>query len=136
MTAEEMAPPEPEPEPEPPPRELTVKIEELTDFSKIREYLQAGGIKSEDTWALLEGAGLPLPGKVVAATPAANPTKIQIVVSPELALEEGKYDVELTLAAPLGKRLAAGTTINFEGFLDSYTANPFLLKMVDGKISP
>ena len=136
MTAEEMAPPEPEPEPEPPPRELSVKIEELSDFSKIQEYLQAGGLKSEDTWALLKGAELPLPGKVIAATPAANPTKIQIVVSPELALEEGKYDVELTLAAPLGKQLAAGSMINFEGTLDTYTARPFLLKMVDGKVTP
>ncbi|MBI2820102.1 MAG: hypothetical protein HYX73_09000 [Acidobacteria bacterium] len=136
MTAEEMAPPEPEPEPEPPPRELTVKIEELSDFSKIQEYLQAGGIKSEDTWELLKGAALPLPGKVISATPAANPTTVRIVVSPELALEDGKYDVELTLAAPLGKRLAAGSMINFEGTLDAYTARPFLLKMVDGKVTP
>jgi hypothetical protein len=135
MTAEEMAPPEPEPEPEPV-RELTVKVEELADFATIREYLQAGGIKSEDTWTLLKGAGLPLPGKVISATPAASPTTIRIVVSPELAAEEGKYDVELTLAAPLGRRLAAGTEINFEGTLDSYTAEPYLLKMIDGKITP
>lgn len=136
MTAEEMAPPEPEPEPEPPPRELTVKVEDLTDFSKIREHLQAGGVTEEDTWTLLKGATLPLPGKVISATPAANPKTIRIVVSPELAQEEGKYDVELTLAKPLGKKMAAGTTINFEGVLDSYTPKPFLLKMVDGKINP
>ncbi|MBI3933497.1 MAG: hypothetical protein HY316_02315 [Acidobacteria bacterium] len=136
QTAEELAPPEPEPEPEPPKRESTVKIEELSDFSKIQEYLQAGGLKEEDTWTLLKGAGLPLPGKVISATPAARPTKILVVVSPELAQEDGKYDVELTLAAPLSRALAAGTTINFEGVLDSYTAKPFLLKMVEGKITP
>jgi tetratricopeptide (TPR) repeat protein len=136
MTAEEMAPPEPEPEPEPPPRELTVKVEELVDFGTIREYLQAGGVKEEDTWTLLKGAGLPLPGKVVSATPAANPTSVRIVVSPELAQEEGKYDVELTLAAPLGRRLAPGSDINFEGTLDSYTLEPYLLRMIDGKINP
>jgi tetratricopeptide (TPR) repeat protein len=136
MTAEEMAPP-PEPEPEPEPqRELTVTIEELADFATIREYLQAGGVKSEDTWTLLKGAGLPLPGKVISAAPAANPTTVRIVVSPELAQEEGKYDVELTLAAPLGRRLAPGTDIQFEGTLDSYTANPYLLRMIDGKITP
>jgi tetratricopeptide (TPR) repeat protein len=135
-TAEEMAPPAPEPPPEPPKRELTVKVEDLTDFSKIREHLQAGGVTEEDTWTLLKGATLPLPGKVISATPAANPTKIHIVVSPELAQQEGKYDVELTLAQPLGKKLAAGTTINFEGVLDAYTPKPFLLKMVDGKITP
>ncbi|HWP85038.1 MAG TPA: hypothetical protein VNN17_07605 [Terriglobia bacterium] len=135
MTAEEMAPPEPEPEPVPQ-RELTVKIEELTDFAKIQEYLQAGGVKAEDTWTLLKGAEMPLPGKVVSATPAANPTQIRIAVSPELAQQAGKYDVELILAQPLGRRLAVGSEINFAGILDSYTAEPFLLRMVDGKITP
>ncbi|MBI4480180.1 MAG: hypothetical protein HY651_09175 [Acidobacteria bacterium] len=136
QTAEELAPPEPEPEPEPPKRELTVKVEELTDFSKIQEYLQAGGTKAEDTWTLLKGAGMPLPGKVISATPAARPTKILLAVDPELAAQPGKHDVELTLAEPLTKAAAVGSTINFEGILDSYTAKPFLLKMVDGKVLP
>jgi len=136
QTAEELAPPEPEPEPEPPKRELTVKVEELTDFSKIQEYLQAGGTKAEDTWTLLKGAGMPLPGKVISATPAARPTKILLAVDPELAAQPGKHDVELTLAAPLSKAAAVGSTINFEGILDAFTAKPFLLKMVDGKVLP
>jgi hypothetical protein len=136
-SAEELAPP-PEPEPEPEPvRELTVKVEELTDFSKIREYLQAGGLKTEDTWTLLKGAVLPLPGKVISATPAARPTKVLLVVSPELAAAEpGVHDVELTLAQPSGRALAAGQEINFEGTLDAYSATPFVLKMIDGNISP
>jgi len=136
MTAEEMAPPEPEPVPEPPKRELTVKPEELDDFSKIQAYLQSGGQKGEDTWELLKGASLPLPGKVISATPAARPTRILLAVAPELATQPGKHDVELTLAAPLTKALTAGAIINFEGTLDSYTAKPFLLKMVDGKVTP
>jgi tetratricopeptide (TPR) repeat protein len=134
MTAEEMAPPEPVAPPPPPKRELTVSIDELTDFSKIQSYLTTGGQKEADTWELLKGATLPLPGKVVSATPAAKPTKLLIVVSPELAQQAGKYDVELTLAAPLAKPPAAGATINFEGTLDSYTPKPFLLKMVNGKL--
>jgi hypothetical protein len=138
-SAEELAPPEPEPEPEPvaPARELTVKVEELSDFSKIQEYLQAGGLKEEDTWTLLKGAVLPLPGKVVSASPSARPTKVLVVVSPELAASQpGAHDVELTLGQPYGKALAAGQDIMFEGTLDAYTAKPFVLKMTDGKITP
>jgi tetratricopeptide (TPR) repeat protein len=140
QTAEELAPPEPEPAPPPPPkRELTVKPEELSDFSVIVKYLQAGGEKEADTWELLKGqTDFALPGKVVSATPAAKPTKILLAVSPELQLPAaaGKHDVELTLAAPYSKAIPAGTSINFAGTIDSYTAKPFNLKMVDGKITP
>jgi hypothetical protein len=136
-TAEEIAPPEPEPAPAPPPkRESTVKPEELTDFGVIVKYLQAGGDKEADTWEIMKGQSIPLPGKVVSATPAAKPTKILIAVAPELQAAPGKHDVELTLAAPLSKPLAAGTAITFEGTWDAYTAKPFLLKLVEGKITP
>jgi tetratricopeptide (TPR) repeat protein len=141
QTAEEAAPPEPEPAPTPAPvakRELSVKPEELSDFSVIQKYLQSGGDKEADTWELLKGASLPLPGKVVSASPAAKPTKILLAVGPELLTPAGagKHDVELTLAAPLSKPVAPGATINFEGTLESYTAKPFMLKMVDGKVTP
>jgi tetratricopeptide (TPR) repeat protein len=136
MTAEEMAPPEPEPEPVPPPRELTVKAEELTDFGKIQEYLQAGGLKEEDTWTIMKGQNLPLPGKVVSATPAARPTKVLLAVNPALAQEPGKHDVELTLAEPHAKALQAGQDVNFEGTWDAYTSDPFVIKIIDGKITP
>ena len=141
QTAEEAAPPEPEPAPAAPApkRELTVKPEELTDFSVIVKYLQAGGDKEADTWELLKGQeNFALPGKVVSATPAAKPTKILIAVSPDLQApaNAGKHDVELTLAAPYPKALAAGAAINFEGTIDSYTSKPFVLKMTNGKITP
>ena len=138
-SVEEIAARQPPPEPEPPPppaRELTVKAEELTDFGVIVKYLQAGGDKEADTWTILKGASFPLPGKVVSATPAARPRKVLVAVSPELQAQPGKHDVELTLTEPHSKALQAGQTINFEGTLDAYTARPFLLKVVDGKITP
>jgi tetratricopeptide (TPR) repeat protein len=138
-SVEEIAARQPPPEPEPPPppqRELTVKAEELTDFGVIVKYLQSGGDKEADTWTILKGASLPLPGKVVSATPAARPTRILVAVAPELQAENGKHDVELTLAAPHARALPAGQMINFEGTLDAYTPRPFLLKIVDGKITP
>jgi len=130
------APPEPEPPPPPPARELSVKAEELNSFDVIEKYLQAGGEKEADTWELLKGASLPLPGKVIAATPAARPKTIQLAVSPELQAQEGKFDVELTLAAPHSKALAKGQMIQFEGTVDSYRAKPFLLRLTEGKITP
>ena len=130
------APPEPEAPPPPVARELSVKAEELNSFDVIEKYLQAGGEKEADTWELLKGASLPLPGKVIAATPAARPKTIQVAVSPELQAQEGKFDVELTLAAPHSKALAKGQMIQFEGTVDSYRAKPFLLRLTEGKITP
>jgi hypothetical protein len=130
---------EPEPEPEPipvPQRELTVKAEELTTFDVIVEYLQAGGLKEEDTFTLLQGAVMTLPGKVVSATPANAPTTLLLAVDPNLALEAGKSDVEVTLVAPHSSALNVGDDISFEGAVDSYTSNPFLLKFTEATIVP
>ena len=136
-TAQELQP-EPEPEPEAvaqPARELTVKPEELSSFDVIEKYLRAGGDKEADTWTLLKGATLTLPGKVVSATPAARPQTLRLAVAPELAAQEGKYDVEVKLAAPLSKALEKGATIEFEGAIDSYTPKPFLLRFAEAKIT-
>ena len=127
--------PEPEPEPEPEPvRELSVKPEELTTFDVIVAYLSGGGVKAEDTWTLLHGASLPMPGKVVRATPQAKPTTIFLAVSPEVAQVEGKHDVEVTLTAPLSRPLEVGQTIQFDGVIDSCVSKPFVLRFKDGKI--
>ncbi len=135
--AEEVKAAEPEPAPKPTEakRELSVKPEELTDFGVIQKYLQSGGQKAEDTFTLLKGQTLPLPGKVVSATPAAKPKTVLLAVAPELQTQEGKYDVEVTLAAPSSKSIAKGETITLEGTVDSYRAKPFLLKLVEGKVS-
>ncbi|MBI2817398.1 MAG: tetratricopeptide repeat protein [Acidobacteria bacterium] len=134
QTAEEMAPPEPEPTPTPEAkRELTVKPEELSSYDIIQKYLQAGGQKADDTWELLKGSQLTLPGKVVGATPAARPRTVQLAVAPELQNQDARFDVEVTLAAPSAKPIAKGETRTFEGTVDSYRAKPFLLKLVDAK---
>jgi hypothetical protein len=136
QTAEEAAPPEPEPMPQAAPqRELTVKAEELTDFGVIQKYLQAGGDKEADTWTILKGQSFPLPGKVISATPAAKPTKVQLAVAPELQTQEGKFDLEVTLSEPPAKPIAKGDIVTAEGTLDSYRAKPFLLRMVGAKVT-
>jgi hypothetical protein len=84
----------------------------------------------------MKGQNLPLPGKVVSATPAARPTKVLLAVNPALAQEPGKHDVELTLAEPHAKALQAGQDVNFEGTWDAYTSDPFVIKIIDGKITP
>ena len=70
------------------------------------------------------------------ATPAARPKTIHLAVSPELQTQEGKFDVELTLAAPHAKAIAKGQMMQFEATVDSYRAKPFLLRLTEGKITP
>ncbi len=131
---EEMAPP-PEPEPEPVKvRELTVKPEDLETFDDIRKHLQAGGEKEADTWTLLKGASLPLPGRVVSSTPATAPRTLMLAVSADVAVVDGKHDLEVSLTAP-GRALKKGEDIMVEGVIDSYTAKPFVLKLTGAKIT-
>lgn len=131
---EEMAPP-PEPEPEPvKPRELSVKPEELETFDDIRKFLQAGGEKETDTWTLLKGAQLPLPGRVVSATPESAPRTLRLAVSADVATQEGKHDLEVALVAP-GRAVKKGEDIMIEGTIDAYTTKPFVLKITGAKIT-
>ena len=126
---ERFKPQEPEPEPV---RELTVKAEELGTFTDIQNYLQAGGEKEMDTWILLEGQVLPLPGRVVSSTS----TVIKLAVAPDAIAAEGVSDVEVTLSAPLtGPELEVGKDIEFEGTITAYTNQPFLLKFTEAKVT-
>ena len=134
--AEEKAP---EPEPAAPApeakRELSVKPDELSSYDVIQKYLQAGGEKEADTWTLLKGQTLTLPGKVISATPPARPKTILLAVAPELAAQGVRHDVEVTLATPSAKPIAKGDTMAFEGVVDSYRAKPFLLRLTDAKVA-
>ncbi|MBI4460265.1 MAG: hypothetical protein HY648_09445 [Acidobacteria bacterium] len=123
----------PEPEPEPV-RELTVKLEELSTFDDIRKFLQGGGQKGEDTWTLLHGAVLTLPGKVVSATPANKPQTLRLAVSPDTLSQDGRHDVEIALSNPYSEPLPKGQDIEFEGKIDAFTARPFLLKFIDASV--
>jgi len=109
--------------------------EELTSFDVIVKYLQEGGQKGEDTWEVLHGQVLPLAGRVVDATVAGSRT-VLLAVAPEVAVREGVHDVELSLAAPLREPLKKSQDIQFEGKLDTFRARPFLLKIVQGKVTP
>lgn len=134
-TREEISAAEPSPTPTPQAakRELSVKAEELSSYDAIQKYLQAGGQKADDTWELLKGSQLTLPGKVIGAAPAARPKTVQLAVAPELQNQDARFDVEVTLAAPSAKAIAKGDNKTFEGTVDSYRAKPFLLKLVDAK---
>ena len=118
-----------------PAKELSVKAEELGTFDDIRKYLQAGGQKEKDTWTLLHGAKYAAAGKVVTATPANRPQTIRMAVSPDTIAQDGRYDVEVALATPLSAPLTKGQDIEIEGKIDAYTAKPFLLRFVEGKVT-
>ncbi len=135
-TVEELPQAEPEPAPKTEAkRELSVKPDELSSYDVIQKYLQAGGQKSDDTWELLKGSQLTLPGKVISATPAARPKTVNLAVAPELQTQDVKFDVEVTLKTPAAKPIAKGEQMAFEGTVDSFRAKPFLLRLTEATVS-
>ena len=109
-------------------------IAELTSFDVIVEYLAGGGEKADATWEVLQGQVLPLPGRVIQLTPVDTRT-LELAVSPAVMQQEGEHDVELRLTSPLSEPLQRSQDIEFEGKLDSYTSNPFVLRIVEGRIT-
>jgi hypothetical protein len=108
-------------------------LTELTNFDVIKRYLQEGGEKGEDTWAILQGQSLPLQGRVVDLTAVGSRTVV-LAVSPAVASQPGAHDLELSLASPLAEPLRKAQDIKFEGKVDSFQARPFVLKMTEGKL--
>ena len=76
-----------------------------------------------------------LPGKVISATPANKPQTLRLAVSPDTVAQDGRYDVEVVLGTPLSAPLEKGQDIEIEGKIDAYTAKPFLLRFVEGKVT-
>ncbi|MBI3894395.1 MAG: hypothetical protein HY313_00540 [Acidobacteria bacterium] len=118
-----------------PVKELSVKPEQLATFDDIRRFLQSGGEKEQDTWTLLHEQVLPLPGRVVTATPENRPQTLRLAISPDTMTQDGRYDVEVALATPYSEPIEKGKDIEIEGKIDSYTARPFLLRFVEGKVT-
>ena len=108
-------------------------LEELTTFDNIVKNLQSGGQKAQDTWDILYGQPLPLKGRVAELT-AVGSRAVKLAVSPALAAAGTGHDVELTLSAPLTAPLRKSQDIDFDGKVDAFTAQPFLLKIVEGRI--
>ncbi len=103
-------------------------------FDEMRDLLIKGGPKADELKEKLKGKPLSLQGMVLSATPAVRPRTVRFVLLQETAKKPDSYDVEMTLSEP-ARGLTAGQMVQFGGLVNAFRDNPFVLVMVDGKIS-
>jgi hypothetical protein len=99
-------------------------------FAEWELVLSSGNQQAADTvWNAIKSKAVKLQASVISATP----TSIQLAGSDD-DIEAKKADITLTMAKPIPARLlpAVGSMMAFQGALDSYTPNPFMMTMTDG----
>lgn len=104
-------------------------------FDEMRDLLRKKDTKADELWGKLNGMSLKLQGLVVSTTPATRPRTVRLAVLQETAQKPDSYDVELTLARPSARPIPAMKVVQFEGLVNSFKPDPFVLTMVDGKVS-
>jgi len=130
-TKAEMAPPPPPPPPEVPIPDDVTKM----PFGQIKFVLSKDDDKAKEVFGKLKAVGgMALGGTIVSFT---APKTLHVAVLKKTQETEGAFDVVLVLAAPaLAARVPKGKTIEFEGVVKDYKADPFALTLSDGKITP
>jgi len=99
-------------------------------FAEWELVLSSGNQQAADTvWNALKDKAVKLGANVISATPS----KIQLAGSQD-DFDDKKADITLTMEKPLPAKLvpAAGSLMEFQGTVSSYTPNPFLMTMTDG----
>ena len=105
-------------------------------FEDIAKALAAGGPRGQQLWdGKMKGQPLKLAGKVVSVTPAKAARTVRFAVNDETKAKPEAFDVELTLANPLTGRLPVGKDAEFVGMANSFRPDPFVLVLVDGKVT-
>jgi hypothetical protein len=91
--------------------------------------------KAKEVFGKLKAVGgMALGGTIVSFT---APKTLKVAVLKKTQETEGAFDVVLVLAAPaLAARVPKGKSIEFEGVVKDYKADPFALTLSDGKITP
>lgn len=105
---------------------------EAMTFAQWELILSAG--KQEDAdkvWNVIKGKPLQMEGTVIKATP----TEVQIAASQD-DIDLKRADIILTTAGPIPARLMPkeGSTFDFGGTPESYTASPFVMTMDKGTL--
>ncbi len=99
-------------------------------FAEWELVLSSGNQQAADTvWNAIKDKAVKLGANVISATS----TTVQLAGS-EDDIEAKKADITLNMAKPIPARLSptAGTLINFQGTVTSYTPNPFMMTMTEG----
>jgi tetratricopeptide (TPR) repeat protein len=99
-------------------------------FAEWELVLSSGNQQAADTvWNAIKDKAVKLGANVISSTP----TTVMLAGS-EDDIDAKKADITLNMAKPIPSRLtpAAGSPMNFQGTVSSYTPNPFMMTMTDG----
>jgi hypothetical protein len=99
-------------------------------FAEWELVLSSGNQQAADTvWNSIKSKAVKLQASVISVTS----TTVQLAGSDD-DIEAKKADITLTMAKPIPARLmpTVGAMMAFQGTLDSYTPNPFMMTMTDG----
>ncbi len=102
------------------------------DFGEWELILSQGSPDvQQKVWSQIKGLQVPFAAKVISATR----TKLELAATAD-AIEKNVADVTVTMIAPLPLASVpkAGQEIQVQAKPDSYTANPFMLQMIDGQL--
>lgn len=97
------------------------------------EFIMTSGNQqgSDQVWNTIKGKSVKMQGWIIDATTK----EVKLAGTPD-ANDAKTADIELTLTNPiLAKNLPKpGTLVTFQGVPDSFVANPFVMKMVEGNL--
>ena len=99
-------------------------------FAEWELVLSSGNQQAADTvWNALKDKAVKLGANVITA----SASKVTLAGSQD-DFDDKKADITLTMEKPLPAKLvpAAGSLMNFQGTVSSYTPNPFMMTMTDG----
>jgi tetratricopeptide (TPR) repeat protein len=99
-------------------------------FAEWELVLSSGNQQAADTvWNAIKSKSVKLQANVISATA----TTVQLAGS-EDDIEANKADITLTMTKPIPAKLIPqpGSSMAFQGTIDSYTPNPFMMTMADG----
>jgi tetratricopeptide (TPR) repeat protein len=102
-------------------------------FAEWQFVLTSGNQQAADqVWAAINGKPIQMVAQVIEATP-----KVLSMAGSADDIAENKSDLTLTMAGPIPAKLMpkVGTQITFEGTPTSYTPNPFMMQLTDGKLA-
>ncbi len=105
---------------------------EQLSFADWQFILTSGSQQAADqVWNAIKGKGLRMVVQVISAT-----TSSAKVAGSEDDIQANKADIEMTFAKPLttARVPKPGAQITIQGVPDTYTADPFLMKMTDGEL--
>jgi tetratricopeptide (TPR) repeat protein len=102
-------------------------------FAEWQFILTSGNQQAADqVWAAINGKPIQMVAQVIEAT-----SKSFAMAGSADDIAENKADLTLTMAGPVPAKLMpkVGQQITFEGTPTSYTPNPFMMQLTDGKLA-